>query len=134
VRAQLADARPAGTTDDARIASLVSLLHALKAVTKAVDSAQLAITKKELNANAKRIAESDWERKPSARRSTRCWPLSSSPRPARRPPRAAVDPIEKLGRFSLQPASKQGAIRDIATRSGTSIAELVELPTEVVNG
>ena len=60
MRAQLADALRAGTTADANIAGLVSLLHALKAVTKAVDPAEPGITKKELNANAKRIAESDW--------------------------------------------------------------------------
>ena len=60
VRALLAQALQAGSTNDADIAGLVSLLHALKAVSKVVDPAQLGITKNELNANAKRIAEGDW--------------------------------------------------------------------------
>ena len=60
VRALLADALRAGSTDDAHIAGLVSLLHALKAVTNVFDPAELGITKKEMNANADRIAEGDW--------------------------------------------------------------------------
>lgn len=60
VRALLADALRKCSTDDAHIAGLVSLLHALKAVTKVVDPATLRITKREMNANAKRIADGDW--------------------------------------------------------------------------
>lgn len=60
VRALLADALRAGSTDDAHIAGLVALLHALKAVTKVSDPAELGITKKQMNANARRIAEGDW--------------------------------------------------------------------------
>ena len=60
VRALLANALRAGSTDDARIAGLVSLLHALKAVTTVLDPAELGITPREMNANADRIAEGDW--------------------------------------------------------------------------
>ena len=60
VRALLAAALRAGSTDDAHTAGLVSLLHALKAVTKVVDPARLGIGKREMNANAKRIADGDW--------------------------------------------------------------------------
>ena len=60
VRALLANALRAGSTDDAHIAGLVALLHALKAVTKVCDPAELGITKREMNTNAKRIAEDDW--------------------------------------------------------------------------
>jgi hypothetical protein len=60
VRALLADALRTGSTDDAHVAGLISLLHALKAVGKVVDPARLGITKKEMNAGAKRIAEGDW--------------------------------------------------------------------------
>ena len=60
MRALLTDALRAGSTYDAHIAGLVSLLHALKAVGKVVDPAELGITKKEMNANAERIAEGDW--------------------------------------------------------------------------
>jgi Golgi phosphoprotein 3 GPP34 len=60
VRALLAGALRTGSTNDAHVAALVSLLHALKAVAKVVDPAELGITKREMNANAKRIAEGDW--------------------------------------------------------------------------
>ena len=60
VRALLADALRTGSTNDAHIAGLISLLHALEAVAKVIDPAQLGITKKEMNANARRIAEGDW--------------------------------------------------------------------------
>lgn len=60
VRALLAEALRAGSTGDAHVAGLVSLLHALKAVARVVDPAQLGITNRQLNANAKRIAEGDW--------------------------------------------------------------------------
>ncbi len=60
VRAGLAAALRQGTTTDARTGALVSLLLALKAVHKAVDLASIGLTKREANANAKRIAEGDW--------------------------------------------------------------------------
>lgn len=60
VRALLMQALRSGGTDDVRIAALVSLLHSLKAVAKVVDPAVVGVTKKELNENAKRIAEGGW--------------------------------------------------------------------------
>ncbi|MGZ4383086.1 MAG: GOLPH3/VPS74 family protein [Gaiellaceae bacterium] len=60
VRALLADALRLGTADDPRVGALVSLLHALKAVDKVLEPVAVGITKKELKANAKRIAEADW--------------------------------------------------------------------------
>jgi hypothetical protein len=60
VRAGLITAlRQGGTTDD-RTRALVSLLHALKAVHKAVDPDSVGLSKPELKASAKRIAEGDW--------------------------------------------------------------------------
>ena len=49
-----------GMTTDARTAALVSLLLALNVVHKAVDPDSVGISKREMNANAKRIAEGDW--------------------------------------------------------------------------
>ncbi len=60
VRAGLVTALREGTTAEARTGALVSLLLALKAVHKAVDPGSVGLSKKELNANAKRIAEGDW--------------------------------------------------------------------------
>jgi hypothetical protein len=60
MRALLADALRAGSTDNPHIAALVSLLHALKAASKVVDPVELGITKREMNGNAKRIAAGDW--------------------------------------------------------------------------
>jgi hypothetical protein len=60
VRALVADALRAGSTDDARVAALIALLHALKAVGKVVDPAELGMAKREMNASAKRIAAGDW--------------------------------------------------------------------------
>jgi hypothetical protein len=60
VRSGLVTALREGATTDARTGALISLLLALKAVHKAVDPASVGISKKELNANAKRIAEGDW--------------------------------------------------------------------------
>jgi hypothetical protein len=63
VRAGLESALRAGATADARTGALVSLLLALKAVHKAVDPSRVGLSKKELNANAKRIAEGAWAAK-----------------------------------------------------------------------
>ena len=63
VRAGLLTALREGTTKEARIGALISLLLALNAVHKAVDPASVGLSKKELNANAKRIAEGDWAAK-----------------------------------------------------------------------
>ena len=60
VRALLAGALRQGSTDNPHVAALVSLLHGLKAVAKVVDPANLGITKRALNDNAKRIAAGDW--------------------------------------------------------------------------
>lgn len=60
VRALLMQALRSGGTDDVRIAALASLLHSLKAVAKVVDPAVVGVTKKELNENARRIAEGGW--------------------------------------------------------------------------
>ena len=49
-----------GTTPEPRIASLVSLLHALKAVHKVVDPKQHGVRKSDLNSRAKEIAEGNW--------------------------------------------------------------------------
>lgn len=63
VRAGLVRALREGATADARTGALISLLLALKAVHKVVDPASVGLSKKELNANAKRIAEGDWAAK-----------------------------------------------------------------------
>ena len=60
VRGRLAEALRTGVVDDPRIAALISLLHALKAVGTVIDPASAGVSKHELNANAKRIAEGDW--------------------------------------------------------------------------
>ena len=60
VRASLATALRHGLTTDARTRALVSLLFALKAVPKAVPPESVGLSKRELNASAKRIAEGDW--------------------------------------------------------------------------
>jgi Golgi phosphoprotein 3 (GPP34) len=60
VRAGLVSALRHGGTTDARTRALVSLLHALKAVQKAVDPNSVGLSKRELNASAQRIAEGDW--------------------------------------------------------------------------
>jgi hypothetical protein len=60
VRAGLATALRDGVTTDARTRELVSLLLALKAVHKAVDPDSVGLSKRELNASSKRIAEEDW--------------------------------------------------------------------------
>ena len=63
VRAGLLTALREGATTDARTGALISLLRALKAVHKTADPGSVGLSKKELNANAKRIAEGDWAAK-----------------------------------------------------------------------
>ena len=60
IRIQLVDGLRDGATDDDRVGSLISLLHALKRVEKVVDANTVGVTKRELNANAKQIAEGNW--------------------------------------------------------------------------
>ncbi|MGY1617090.1 GPP34 family phosphoprotein [Geodermatophilus sp. SYSU D00691] len=60
VRADLATALRQGGPADARTRALVSLLLALKAVHKAMAPDSVGLSKRELNANAERIAEGDW--------------------------------------------------------------------------
>lgn len=63
VRAGLVTALREGATAEARTGALISLLLALKAVHKTVDPGWVGLSKKELNANAQRIAEGDWAAK-----------------------------------------------------------------------
>lgn len=60
VRMLLAHALRVGATDDLRVAALVSLLQALNVVQKVVGSDTVGLSKKEMKANAKQIAEGDW--------------------------------------------------------------------------
>ena len=60
VRANLVTALRDGGTTDARTRALVSLLLALKAVHQAVTPESVGLSKRELNASAKRIADGDW--------------------------------------------------------------------------
>ena len=60
VRAGLVTALRAGATAEARTGALVSLLLALDAVHRAVDPGAVGLSRRELRANAKRIAEGDW--------------------------------------------------------------------------
>jgi hypothetical protein len=63
VREALLTALRAGTTTEPRTGALISLLLALHAVHKAVDPDSVGLSKRELNVNAKRIAEGDWAAK-----------------------------------------------------------------------
>jgi hypothetical protein len=63
VRAGLVSALREGATSEARTGALISLLLALRAVHKAVDPGSVGLSKKELDANAKRIAEGEWAAK-----------------------------------------------------------------------
>ena len=63
VRAGLVTALREDATAEARTGALISLLLALKAVHKVVEPGSVGLSKKELNANAKRIAEGDWAAK-----------------------------------------------------------------------
>jgi hypothetical protein len=49
-----------GLAGDERTGSLIALLHALRKVRKVVTPEAAGLSKKELDANAKRIAEGDW--------------------------------------------------------------------------
>lgn len=60
IRAPLTAALQVGRTDDPRLAALIALLRALKAVAKVVDPASVGLTRRELNANAQQIADGDW--------------------------------------------------------------------------
>jgi len=60
VRTGLVTALRDGVTTDPRTRALVSLLLAVKAVHKAVDSDCVGLSKREVNARAKLIAEGDW--------------------------------------------------------------------------
>jgi hypothetical protein len=63
VRASLVTALRHGVTTDARTGALVSLLHALDAVHRAVDPEPVGLSERAMNASAKRIAEGDWAAK-----------------------------------------------------------------------
>jgi hypothetical protein len=63
VRATLLTALREGATAEARTGALISLLLALNAVQQTVDPDSLGLSKQELKANAKRIAEGDWAAK-----------------------------------------------------------------------
>jgi hypothetical protein len=60
VRAGLVAALRNGTTTDKRTGALISLLLALRVVNKAVKPSSVGLSKREMNANAERIAERDW--------------------------------------------------------------------------
>jgi len=60
VRADLLTALRNAMAPDPRTCALIALLLALNAVHKVVDSAAAGLSKREMNANAKRIAEGDW--------------------------------------------------------------------------
>jgi hypothetical protein len=60
VRADLLTALRNAMTGDPKTGALISLLLALNAVHKAVSPAAAGLSKREMNANAKRIAEGDW--------------------------------------------------------------------------
>jgi hypothetical protein len=60
VRMLLAHALRVGATDNPRVAALVSLLQALNVLQKVVGSDTVGLSKKEMKANAKQVAEGDW--------------------------------------------------------------------------
>ena len=63
LRAGLDTALRNGATTDERTGALISLLYALKVAHKVIDPGSVGLSKKEVNANAKRIAEGDWAAK-----------------------------------------------------------------------
>ncbi len=63
LRLAIADVLRVGATTDPRLGALVSLLHALKAVTKSFDSAVVGLPKQELKANSKQISDGEWASK-----------------------------------------------------------------------
>lgn len=60
VRTKLVTALHQGLPGDARTGALISLLPALRATPKAVPPEALGLSRRELNASAKRMAEGDW--------------------------------------------------------------------------
>ena len=60
VRARLAQALGTGTTDDPRLAALVSLLLAVGALHKVLSPESLGLTRRELTARGRGIAEGEW--------------------------------------------------------------------------
>ena len=64
VRAALESALRHGAATDFRTGALVSLLSALNAVADVVDPRAVGLSKRELNASARRIAEGDWGKPP----------------------------------------------------------------------
>lgn len=60
VRVRVVHALRVGAADNDRVAALISLLVALRAVHKVVDPDEIGLSKKELNARAKQIAEGSW--------------------------------------------------------------------------
>ena len=60
VRAELGTALRNGRTTDPRAGALISLLHALGTVDKALDPAAVGLSEREMRVNARRIAEGDW--------------------------------------------------------------------------
>jgi hypothetical protein len=60
VRAQALDSLRCGEAGDPRTGALISLLHALGAVTEVFDPADAGLDKGVLRANAARIGEGDW--------------------------------------------------------------------------
>ena len=63
VRAGIASALREGRTSDPRTGALIALLLALKTVHKVMDASSVGLSKQELRASAKRIAEGDWAAK-----------------------------------------------------------------------
>lgn len=59
-RVQVVTALRNGLASDERTATLVSLLHALRKVHKAVEPASVGMSRRDLAAGAKRIAEGEW--------------------------------------------------------------------------
>ena len=60
IRSALGTALRNGRTTDERTGALISLLLALSAVHKAVEPGSVGLSKRDMNANATRIAEGDW--------------------------------------------------------------------------
>jgi hypothetical protein len=60
LRADLADTLVQGIEPAPSTAALIALLHALRAVPKVVEPGAHGITKKDLNARARAVAEGDW--------------------------------------------------------------------------
>jgi hypothetical protein len=91
VRAGLVTALRHGETTDARTRALVSLLHALKAVHKAVDPNSVGLSKPELKAGRRRSRARRRGRQAAGARRPLRGPLSRSryhPGPGRREPRS----------------------------------------------